>query len=245
MDSLYHSSQSLLQLTTLFWQLQYKNDLKLPTLLKCNEADTTKKFNGRNPYLAPKRTMTAKKRYIIALGASAGGIAALSEFFDNSLPDGITYVITTHLYPHQKSLLSEIIQRHIDIKVCDVEESTELETNVIYVMPENKIMTLEDGKLRLRPRDLSIKVNKAIDIFFNSLANDTHFLKVAVILSGMGVDGTNGIQALSEKGAYIIAQTPLSAGQSSMPNSVIDSGYVDEILDPKHMPAAIIAYMAR
>jgi two-component system CheB/CheR fusion protein len=189
--------------------------------------------------------MTAKNRYIIALGASAGGIAALVEFFDNSLPDGITYVITTHLYPHQKSLLSDIIQKHINIRVCEVEDTTEVETNVIYVMPENKIMTLEDGKLRLSPRDLSIKVNKAIDIFFNSLANDMNFLKVAVILSGMGVDGTEGIKALSEKGAYIIAQTPLSANESSMPNSVIDSGYANEILDPKHMPAAIIAYLAR
>jgi two-component system CheB/CheR fusion protein len=148
------------------------------------------------------------------------------------------------LYPHQKSLLSNIIQRHIDIRVCEVEDTTEVETNVIYVMPENKIMTLEDGKLRLSPRDLSIKVNKAIDIFFNSLANDRNFLKIAVILSGMGVDGTEGIKALSEKGAYIIAQTPLSADESSMPNSVIDSGYADEVLDPKHMPAAIIAYLA-
>ena len=189
--------------------------------------------------------MTAKKRYIIALGASAGGIAALSEFFDNTLPDGVTYVITTHLYPHQKSLLGEIIQEHINIKVRDVEHSTKVETNVIYVMPENKIMTIEDGRLRLSPRDLSIKVNKAIDIFFNSLAKDTEFLKVAVILSGMGVDGTEGVKALSKKGAYIIAQTAMSADESSMPYSVINSGYVDEILEPKQMPGAIINHLSK
>lgn len=189
--------------------------------------------------------MTAKKRYIIALGASAGGIAALSEFFDNTLPDGVTYVITTHLYPHQKSLLGEIIQEHINIKVCDVEHSTKVETNVIYVMPENKIMTIEDGRLRLSPRDLSIKVNKAIDIFFNSLAKDTEFLKVAVILSGMGVDGTEGVKALSKKGAYIIAQTAMSADESSMPYSVINSGYADEILEPKQMPGAIINHLSK
>ncbi|HEX8609194.1 MAG TPA: chemotaxis protein CheB [Pedobacter sp.] len=188
--------------------------------------------------------MTTKKRYIVALGASAGGIAALTEFFDNSLPDGITYVITTHLYPHQKSILSKIIQSHINIKVREVEDSVEVETNVIYVMPENKIMTIEDGKLKLSPRDLSIKLNKAIDIFFTSLAVDIKFQKVAVILSGMGVDGTEGIKALSEKGGYIIAQTPLSASKSSMPNSVIESGYANEVLDPKHMPAAIIAYLS-
>lgn len=189
--------------------------------------------------------MVAKKRYIVALGASAGGIAALSEFFDNSLPDGVTYVITTHLYPHQKSILSQIIQKHIDIKVYDVIDNTELESNAIYVMPENKTMTIEKGNLILNPRDLSIKVNKAIDIFFKSLANDIYFEKIAVVLSGMGIDGTEGITALSKKGAYIIAQTTLSADESSMPNSVIKSGYADEVLEPKQMPAAIIAYMAK
>jgi two-component system CheB/CheR fusion protein len=189
--------------------------------------------------------LTAKKRYIIALGASAGGIAALSEFFDNTLPDGITYVITTHLHPHHKSLLGKIIQKHIDIKVINVEHSTKIEANVIYVMPENKIMTIEDGRLRLSPRDLSIKVNKAIDIFFSSLAKDTEFLKVAVILSGMGVDGTEGVKALSKKGAYIIAQTAMSADESSMPYSIIHSGYADEILEPKQMPSAILAYLSR
>ena len=106
-------------------------------------------------------------------------------------------------------------------------------------------MTIADGKLILDPRDLSIKVNKAIDIFFNSLAKDTMFEKIAVVLSGMGVDGTEGIKALSKKGAYIIAQTALSADESSMPYSVIDSGYADEILEPKQMPKAIIAYVAK
>ena len=189
--------------------------------------------------------MIAIKKYIIALGASAGGVAALSEFFDNSLPDEVTYVITTHLYPHEKSLLSKIIQKHINIQVIEVVDNTEIETNVIYVMPANKTMTIADGKLILDPRDLSIKVNKAIDIFFNSLAKDTMFEKIAVVLSGMGVDGTEGIKALSKKGAYIIAQTALSADESSMPYSVIDSGYADEILEPKQMPEAIIAYVAK
>ena len=55
---------------------------------------------------------------------------------------GVTYVITTHLYPHQKSILSQIIQKHIDIKVYDVIDNTELESNAIYVMPENKTMTI-------------------------------------------------------------------------------------------------------
>lgn len=182
-------------------------------------------------------------KYIIALGASAGGIAALTEFFDNTMPDAVSYIITMHIYPYQKSLLTEVIQRHSVIKVCDVEDNMIIEPNTVYVMPENKTMAINEGRLILTNRDLSIKVNMAVDIFFNSLAGDILFKKIAVILSGMGTDGTKGIMALAKKGAYIIAQIPVSAEQDSMPVSVITSGFTNEILYPKQMPQAIIDHL--
>lgn len=183
-------------------------------------------------------------KFIIALGASSGGLDALSEFFDYTLPDRVSYIITTHLYPKYKSQLSNIIHRRSKLEVCTVEDNMKIESNIVYVMPENKTMTIKDGYLVLTPRDLSIKVNNAINIFFKSLAEDTIFSKIAIILSGMGEDGTEGIKALSSKGGYIIAQSLSSAGKSSMPSSVIDSGFVDKILEPKDMPAAIISYVA-
>jgi len=184
-------------------------------------------------------------KYLIALGASAGGTHALSEFFDNTLPDGVSYVITTHLYPHQRSILTEVIQRHSSIEVCEVENDMKIRTNIVYVMPENKVMSILDGKLILTQRDLSIKINMAIDIFFSSLAKDTIFKKIAVILSGMGVDGTKGVKMIADAGGYVIAQSPVSAGEDSMPISVIKAGYVNEILSPRQMPQAIINYVKR
>jgi len=92
----------------------------------------------------------------------------------------------------------------------------------------------------LKPRDLSIKVNLAIDIFFKSLAGNRSFNIVAVILSGMGKDGTKGIEVISKNGGVIIAQEPSSAKEGSMPESVIDSGYADFILHPKKMPEQVI-----
>jgi len=183
------------------------------------------------------------QKYLVALGASAGGLSALSEFFDNTMPDGLSYVITTHLYPHQKSLLTEIIQRHSAIEVCTVENHMQIRSNVIYVMPENKTMSIFGGNLVLTDRDLAVKKNMAIDIFFLSLAKDTEFKKIAIIFSGMGDDGTIGVKALSKTGAYIIAQTPHTANHQSMPASVIEAGYVNAILDPKYMPKAIIEMM--
>jgi len=185
-----------------------------------------------------------KKKYLIAIGASAGGVSALAEFFDNTLPDAVSYVITTHLYPHQKSMLTEIMQKHSSLEVCDVENDMEIKPNIVYVMPENKVMSILDGNLILTKRDLSIKVNMAIDIFFTSLAKDTIFKKIAVILSGMGEDGTKGVKAIAENGGYIIAQSPNSADEDSMPTSIIAAGYANQILSPKQMPQAIIDYVA-
>jgi two-component system CheB/CheR fusion protein len=179
-------------------------------------------------------------KFIIAIGASAGGLPAICELFDHTLPDGISYVITTHLDPYYKSRLTEIIQRHSKIEVCVVEHNMNIRVNTVYVMPENKVMGMENGKLVLKARDLSIKRNMAIDIFFKSLADDTQFSKIAIVLSGMGEDGTDGVKALAKKGAYIIAQTPNSAEASSMPISIITSECAVKILDPKDMPAAIV-----
>lgn len=185
-----------------------------------------------------------KNKYIIALGASAGGLTALTEFFDNTLPDGVSYVITMHLYPHQKSELSSIIQRHSMIEVCDVKDNMRIEPNKIYVMPENKTMAINEGKLILTERDLDVKLNLAIDIFFQSLAEDTLFKKIAIILSGMGKDGTKGTTALAKNGGYVIAQIPVSAEHDSMPIGVIASGLANEILYPRQMPKAIIDYLS-
>jgi two-component system CheB/CheR fusion protein len=184
--------------------------------------------------------MMMTNKYIVAIGASAGGLSALSEFFDHTMPDGVAYVITTHLYPHQRSMLAEIIQRHSAIEVCTVENDMEIRSNMVYVMPENKTMSILDGNLILTDRDLSVKTNKAIDIFFVSLAEDTAFQKIAIIFSGMGDDGTAGVKALAKAGAYIIAQSPHTADHESMPASVIEGGYINAILDVRQMPGAII-----
>lgn len=182
-----------------------------------------------------------KDKYLIALGASAGGLAALCEFFDNTLPDGVSYVITTHMYPHQKSILAELIQKHAVIDICDAENNLHIEQNKVYVMPENKVMTIKGEKLFLEQRDLSIKINMAVDIFFLSLASESnHYKTIAIVLSGMGNDGTKGAAAIAAGGGTIIAQEPLSCSESSMPDSVIASGVASFVLAPKDMPREII-----
>ena len=184
-----------------------------------------------------------EKKFIIAIGASAGGQEAMSQFFDYTHINGVSYVIVTHLAPYYKSLLGDILQKRSRIQVCIAEHGMVIQPNVVYVMPENRIMTIADGKLQLEDRDLSVVSNDAINVFFTSLAKDTMFDKIAIILSGMGVDGTIGVKALKQSGAYVIAQTSSSSGESSMPDSIVADGLADEILEPKYMPDAIIKWL--
>lgn len=181
-----------------------------------------------------------KKKTLIALGASAGGVKALYDFFDNTLPDDVSYVITTHLYPHEKSILTSMIQQHAALEVCEVEKQTQIMPDKVYVMPENKVMAIRGDRLVLTSRDLSLKVNFAIDIFFKSLAENNDFNIIAIILSGFGKDGTKGIEAISKNGGIVIAQELRSAQNESMPQGVISSGYVNYILNPKKMPEAVV-----
>lgn len=181
-----------------------------------------------------------KDKYLIAIGASAGGLEALYEFFDSTLPDGVSYVVTMHLYPHQKSLLTELVQKHSAIEISDVEDQMLIAPNQVYVMPENKVMTIKGETLLLEKRDLSIKVNKSIDLFFGSLARESSFRTIAIVLSGMGDDGTEGARAIARSGGTVIAQEPLTCAQSSMPDSLIASGAARLILAPKDMPRAIV-----
>ncbi len=182
------------------------------------------------------------EKFIIAIGASKGGLTALYEFFDNTLPDAVSYVITTHLYPHQKSLLTEMIRRHSKLEVYEIITDMPIEPNKVYVMPENNVVRIKQEKLILEARDLSVKINWAIDIFFNSLAETTHFRKVAIILSGMGTDGTLGVEAIANSGGLIIVQDN-SALENSMPDSAISAGYVNLTLQVSDMPQAIIDYV--
>lgn len=188
--------------------------------------------------------MLIKQKILVALGASAGGLEVLSEFFDNTLPDGVSYVITMHLHPDHKSLLAEILQKHSKLVISDIEHGMRIKTNEVYVMPENKVMTIANGRLMLADRDRSLKTNKAIDIFFQSLANDTEYKTIAIILTGYGSDGTDGIKAIKQSGGWVIAQDMTDQVRASMPNSVIATGLADFVLKTRDMPAAIIKLTA-
>ena len=177
-----------------------------------------------------------KVSYLVAIGASAGGLEAINEFFDNFPPnDNFSFVIIQHLSAEHKSLLVELMGKHTHMAVHEAQEGMFIKPKEIYVIPNNRFITLKHGKLKLIDKNSS-GPNNAVDVFLNSLAEEKKEKAVAIILSGTGSDGTKGIENVKKQGGLVIVQDPLSAKFDGMPNSAIASGQADLILEPELMP---------
>lgn len=182
--------------------------------------------------------------YIIAIGASAGGMEAIHLLFDHTPEDGVSYVIIQHLSPDHRSFMAELLAKHSKLKIFVAENDMDIKPNCVYLMPKGKNMTIQHRRL-IMTDSYAIQPNMAIDIFLNSLAEDQRDKSIAVILSGAGSDGTKGIAAIKKFGGMVIVQDPVSAKFNGMPTSAIQSGNADVILAPELIPNEIIAYLKR
>ena len=183
---------------------------------------------------------------VVGLGASAGGIRALKAFFANASPQGgVAYVVILHLSPDHESHLAEVLQTATTMPVMAVEQSTHLQPDHVYVISPNANLRMVDGSVGVTPVETAQERRSPVDIFFRTLA-DTHLGdSVAVVLSGTGSDGTNGIKRIKEQGGLVIAQDPLDAEYDDMPSHAIATGVVDLVLPARQAPAAIVDYLRR
>ena len=178
---------------------------------------------------------------VVGIGASAGGLEALEHFFAHVPCDsGMSYVVIQHLDPTHKGILPELLQRSTRMKVVQVRQGTKIRPNMVYVIPANKDMAVEDGKLRLSAPTAPRGLRLPIDFFLRSLARECGERGAAVILSGMGSDGVLGLQAVKETAGVVLVQEPASAKFDCMPRTAIDTGMVDIVAPPEELPAKLL-----
>src|SRR5581483_5535866 len=84
---------------------------------------------------------------------------------------------------------------------------------------------------------------RPVDDFFRSLAAEQKERAICIVMSGMGSNGTAGAQAIKAAGGVCIAQDPTTAEFPTMPQSLIDAGYADQVLAPRDMPAALMSFI--
>ncbi|MEL7279161.1 MAG: chemotaxis protein CheB [Pseudomonadota bacterium] len=178
---------------------------------------------------------------IVGIGASAGGLDALSELV-KSIPthSGMAYVVIQHLSADHPSIMDQLLSSHSDIAVIKIEEGMQVEPDKIYVIPAGPSVTMAHGKLTLHDRKPERGVRTPIDEFLSSLAKERGSRAFGVILSGTGSDGTMGVRAIKAAGGFVIVQESESARFPGMPDSALATGLVDFVLKPKAIPDRLI-----
>lgn len=189
----------------------------------------------------PFNTSAIEPFYIVGIGASAGGLEALEQFFEQMPEDSrLCLVIVQHLSPDFKSMMDELLARRTRIPIVHVEDGIQTRPNAIFLMPPRKEMILSGGRLLLTDKDPSQGFALPIDRFLRSLAQDVGARSIGVILSGTGSDGSRGIRDIHEAGGLVIAQSEESAKFDGMPRSARETGLVDLVLPPADMSDAIL-----
>jgi two-component system CheB/CheR fusion protein len=171
---------------------------------------------------------------VVAIGASAGGIEALSELLKH-LPanTGMAFVLVQHLDPRHHSILTELLARKTAMTVTEVSDGLAVQPDHVYVIPPNATMYMFGQTLRLTPREQSRVKHMSVDHFMRSLAEQKGNRAIGVILSGTGTDGTLGMAEIQAHGGVTFAQDEGSAKYDGMPRSAVAAGCVDSVLSPK------------
>ncbi len=170
---------------------------------------------------------------VVGIGASAGGLEAFGLLLSHLPNDtGMAFVLVQHLDPRHESRLRDLLTKSSSMPIVDGAQDMVVEPNHVYVIPPNKTMTMSRDALQLTPRNELPGPHLTIDSFLKSLAENYQSAAVGVILSGMGSDGTLGLEAIKAVGGITFAQDEPSAKHFGMPQSAIRSGCVDLVLTP-------------
>ncbi len=183
------------------------------------------------------------EQYIIAIGASAGGMNQINTFFDFTPLDGVSYIVIQHLSADYKSMMASLLNKHSKLNIVEATNNMTVEANKVYLIPSKNVMTIKDGRLLLT--DKLKGVNFTINTFFKSLAEERGDKAIGIILSGTGSDGTEGMEAIKEGGGLLITSDPQSSEYDQMPASAIATGLVDYIIPPEEMPKVIEHYVEK
>lgn len=182
------------------------------------------------------------RHYLVGIGASAGGLEALTQLI-SALPSnlGISYIIIQHLSPTHRSMMAQLLGRETPMVVCEIEDGTLPEPDIIYIAPAGRNTILLDGRLKLLEPKRENMPKPSVNAFFASMAEEKTEDAIGIILSGTGSDGTLGVRNIKANGGLTFAQEVSSAKYNGMPQSAIDSGCVDWILTPDKIAAEITA----
>ncbi|WP_244598576.1 CheR family methyltransferase [Rhizobium tubonense] len=157
-------------------------------------------------------------------------------------PDnGCAFVVVLHLDPSRGSELAHVLSAHTGMPVAQVIDGMIIAPDHVYVIAPGSDLNIRDGQLHFAKPSASF--GHPVDVLFRSLARDQGERAIAVVLSGTGSNGTEGLREIRAEGGMSLVQAPETAQFDGMPRSAILAGLADHVLPPEKMPEALIAFI--
>jgi two-component system chemotaxis response regulator CheB len=178
---------------------------------------------------------------VVALAASSGGLAALSRVL-SSLPISFPapILVLQHLDPYHRSWMAEILARRTGLRVEEARDGARLAGGTVFIAPPgHHLLVGENGALSLTDTMKVQYVRPSADVLFASLAGSWGAGAIAVVLTGTGQDGAEGVRAIKQHGGTVIVQDEASAAFFGMPGAAIHTGMADRILPLGSIAAAL------
>jgi two-component system, chemotaxis family, protein-glutamate methylesterase/glutaminase len=168
---------------------------------------------------------------VVAIGASAGGVAALPTVLA-ALPDDFpaAVIVVQHLDPHFRSYLASVLARTCRLPVREAVSGEVIRSGIVYVAPRAAHLVLRGGGLVLTDAAPVHFVRPSVDVLFTSVAAACETRAIGIILTGAGVDGATGLEAIKRAGGRTIVEDPLTAQHSGMPTAACATGCADATL---------------
>lgn len=176
--------------------------------------------------------MAVDKKYAaIVIGASAGGLYALSSIL-GKLPVGyvIPIIIVQHRSRDKKDLLEDVLQHKIKVKVKQADEKEKIEKGHVYIAPPDYHLLIENDLTFSLSADEQVKFSRpSIDVLFESAAAAYKENLIGIILTGANNDGAAGISEIKKYHGLTIAQNPKEAAFPVMPTAAIETTGITHI----------------
>ena len=178
--------------------------------------------------------ITGAFQRIIAVGASTGGTEAIKTLLSTVPSNCPPILITQHIPKVFSTSFAERLNRCLEMEVFEAQEGMIIRPGCAYIAPGDFHLTIATSGAKKVCRIIQTeKVNRhrpAVDVMFNSILDSYGSKVVAVMLTGMGADGANGMLRLKQAGAITYAQDQATSVVWGMPQAAFNIGAVDEVL---------------
>ncbi|SHG32679.1 CheR family methyltransferase [Flavobacterium defluvii] len=159
-----------------------------------------------NTKTAIKKTISNSNFPVVAIGTAPAQIDLLKKIISDFPADsGMSYVVFENLFSSQTPNLAELLSRNSKISVVEIVHDINIQSNTVYVIPENNFLICENGSLKLQPKTRTSRVNNGLDLFFEAISQTYQSYAVGLMLTWTTIDGSAGLKKLKEAGGSTMA----------------------------------------